>query len=63
MTDNVAILKGYTKEIIANNDHGLELFLLVQHDADLDDRFKAWDIDCQEFIRVNGWLFSFDEIA
>ena len=63
MTDNVAILKGYTKEIIATNDHGLELFLLVQPDADLDDRFKAWDTDCQEFIRVNGWLFSIEDAA
>ena len=63
MTDNVAILKGYTKEIIATNDHGLELFLLVQPDADLDDRFKAWDTDCQEFICVNGWLFSIEDVA
>lgn len=58
MTDNVAVLDGYIQEVTLSNDQGLELFLLVKPDADLNDRFKAWDMDQQEFIMVNGWLFS-----
>ena len=63
MTDNVAILRGYTKEIIATNDHGLELFLLVQPNFDPDDTFKVWDTECQEFIYIHGWMFSFTDVA
>jgi hypothetical protein len=59
MTDNVAVLDGFTKEVVAENEHH-SLFLLVRPDADLDDRFKAWDTDEQEFIFVNGWLFSIE---
>ena len=59
MTDNVAILDGYTKMVTAENDF-YTLFLLVEPDTDLDSRFKAWDTEAQEFIRVNGWLFSIE---
>lgn len=60
MTDNVATLQGYTKEVLA--DGGPHSFqLLVRPDADLGERFKAWDMDAQEFIMVNGWLFSIEE--
>lgn len=62
MTDNVAILAGYTREVIA--DAGMiGLNLLVIPDTDYDDTFKAWDMDEQEFILVNGWLFTFETIA
>lgn len=57
MTDNVAIMDGFTKEVALENEH-LTLFLLVRPDTDLDDRFKAWDTDAQEYITVNGWLFA-----
>lgn len=56
MTDNVAVLEGFTREIIAESS-AVTLYLLIKPDTDLDDRFKAWDTDGQEFIRVNGWLF------
>lgn len=60
MSDNVAILDGYTREILASCiDH--DLYLLVKPDADLSGTFKAWDTDNQEFIRVNGWLYSVDD--
>ena len=62
MTDNVAILDGYTVEINAACD-AYDLALLVKPDVDLDGSFKAWDMDEREFILVNGWLFNIAEIA
>jgi len=61
MGDNHATLKGYTKEILASNGD-LDLYLLVQPDADLDDTFKAWDTDAQEWVKVNGWLFRIESL-
>ncbi|PSH64673.1 hypothetical protein [Phyllobacterium sophorae] len=61
MTDNVAVLDGFTKEVMAFSDM-VELHLLIKPDADLDDRFKAWDCDEQEYLQVNGWLFTFEHI-
>ena len=58
MSDNIAVLDGYTREIHLVADTGLELFLLIRPDTELNERFRAWDMDGQEFIRVNGWLFS-----
>lgn len=57
MSDNFAVLHGFTREIVADNGMD-ELFLLVKPDAILDSTFRAWDTDSQEFIRVNGWLYS-----
>ena len=57
MTDNIAVLDGYTLEAVATSDNG-ELYLLVRPGTDFDSTFKAWDTDNQEFIRVNGWLYS-----
>lgn len=60
MSDNVAILNGYTREVIASGiEH--DLYLLVKPEADLSGTFKAWDMDNQEFIRVNGWLYSIEQ--
>jgi hypothetical protein len=63
MTDNVAVLAGFTREVEATNDYGLTLFLLIEPDADFDERFKAWDMDEQEFIHVNGWLFTVEDVG
>jgi hypothetical protein len=59
MTDNVAILEGYTREVIADCD-ACTLNLLVKPETDFDDAFRAWDMDDQQFIRVNGWLFTIE---
>lgn len=57
MSDNVAVLDGYTQQVVADcGEH--ELFLLVKPGTDFDSTFRAWDTDSQEFIRVNGWLYS-----
>ncbi len=60
MSDNVAVLDGFTREVVAESDT-MTLCLLVKPDTDFDDAFKAWDMDEQEFIRVNGWLFTVEE--
>jgi len=59
MTDNVAILDGYTNEVYMEAG-GYDLNLLVKPDADLDGTFKAWDMDEQAYIKVNGWNFTQD---
>lgn len=60
MTDNVAILEGYTKEVWGECAIAEGPFL-VKPDADLDDFVKVWDMDNQEFIRLRGWLWTFTE--
>lgn len=62
MSDNIAILDGFTKEILAECAE-YSLHLLVKPKTDLDDCFRAWDCDNQEYIKVNGWLFSFTVIS
>jgi hypothetical protein len=57
LSDNVAVLDGYTREIMLTSG-AIELYLMVKPGVDLDSCFKAWDTDQQEFIRVNGWLFE-----
>ena len=57
MTDHIATVKGYTREVTAVSADN-ELYLLVKPDTDFDATFRAWDTDNQEFIRVNGWLYS-----
>lgn len=62
MTDNVAVLDGYTRNVIAESGRCLSLNLLIKPDTDLDGEFKAWDCDCQEWLTVRGWLFTFDDV-
>ena len=54
MTDNVATLAGYTKEVHISNG-SCDLFLLVKPNTEYEGTFRAWDMDNQEFISVNGW--------
>jgi hypothetical protein len=52
--DALAIDLGYTRRVeIEGGCQGGEF--LIQPDADLDDRFKAWGVDWQEWTWVNGW--------
>lgn len=58
MTDNAAILEGYTDEWMANN--GFVTFpILVKPGTDLRFEFRAWDMDNQEFIRLAGQMCTF----
>jgi hypothetical protein len=61
MTDNVATLRGFTRYVLADSDQ-VSLHLLIKPDTDLDSTFRAWDTDEQTWIKVNGWLFSFEDI-
>jgi len=57
MSYNVAVMAGFTVEVIATcSEH--ELYLLVRPDTDFESTFKAWDTDNQEWIKVNGWLYG-----
>jgi hypothetical protein len=61
MTDNIATLRGFTRYVLADSDQA-SLHLLIRPDTDLDSTFRAWDTDAQTWIKVNGWLFSFEDI-
>lgn len=61
MSDNTAILSGYTREVLAEGG-AYSLHLFIRPDADLDGTFEAYNADECEFIRVNGWLFTFEAI-
>lgn len=63
MGDNGAVLAGYTKEVIVSDASGsIDMHLLIQPEADLDEQIKAWDCDECEFVILNAWLFEFDEV-
>lgn len=62
-SDNGATLAGYTREYLAESGAGVSLHLLVKPGTDLDDTFRAFCTDEQEYIRVNGWLFTFEDIT
>ena len=62
MTDNVAVLAGFTTEVHANAGGEIDLYLLVKPDTDFDTTFKAWDTDEQEWLFVNGWLFVIETV-
>ncbi len=51
---------GFTRAVFASSD-SFDLELLVRPDTDFDDRFTAWDIDAEELLAVNGWLFEIEE--
>lgn len=61
MSDNGAVLAGYTKEVFLSS-YEVDLYLLIKPDTDLDSRFKAWDTDNQEWLIVNGWNFISEEV-
>jgi hypothetical protein len=61
MSDNTAILAGFTKETMAYSD-GVDLHLWVRPDTDFDSRFRAYDADECEWLMVNGWLFHFEHV-
>jgi hypothetical protein len=58
MSDNIAVLDGYTEEYFAAS-HEHEMPILVKPGTDFDSTFKAWDMDNQEYVTINGWLWIF----
>jgi len=55
MTDNVAVMRGYTRHVEIDIG-GSSFAALIKPEADLDGTFRAFDTDNQEWIAVNGWL-------
>jgi hypothetical protein len=54
MTTQAAMIKGYTREIKLT-DSVYNLHLLVKEDTDIEGTFKAWCLDENEWLSVNGW--------
>lgn len=53
----------FSKEVQAESNNGeFSLALLIKPDTDLEEAFKAWDIDNQEYIHVFGWNWSFEKV-
>lgn len=61
-TDNGAAIAGFTNQYMAECD-GHDLHISVKPETDMDGRFKAFCHDTQEYINLQGWLFSFEPIA
>lgn len=55
MTDNIAVVEGFIQEVATDTD----FHFLIKPGTDLKSRFRAWDMDEQDWIWVNGWEFSF----
>ena len=62
MSDNGAVLAGYTKELFLSSME-VDLYVLVKPSTDLDGIFKAWDTDNQQWLTVYGWNFTSEELA
>jgi hypothetical protein len=59
-TDNECTMLGWT-ELMLDSDC-VELHISVPQGTDLDGTFLAFCHDEQEMIKVNGWLFTSEEI-
>ena len=55
MTDNVAVLAGYTEQYHCS-DGTVDLLIMIKPGTDTESRFKAWDCDEQEYLLIKGWL-------
>lgn len=61
MHEHIAQAQGYTELLTGEAGYGCySLNLLVKPDTDLDGRFKAWCLDDQCWLMVNGWNCVFD---
>lgn len=58
MSDNEAVLNGWTRELMCSAGEN-EIHILVDPEVDLDTRFRAWDCDSQEIVVINGWMCEF----
>lgn len=63
MSDNSAILAGYTDEYLATSGVGPDIHIFVRPDSDLDSTCRVYDADSCEFIRLNCWNFTFERIT
>lgn len=59
MSDNGAVMDGYTQEVFAHCGEA-ELYLLVKPGTDFSGTFHAWDMDLQCYVDVDGGMFSIE---
>lgn len=60
--DRAARMSGHTRRIyIEGGCMGGEF--LIKPDTDLDDRYRAWGVDWQEWTWVNGWNVLVEEVT
>lgn len=57
-----AVSKGYTEDWYADGD-GFSGPVLLKPATDLDSTFRAFDLDEGEFVRLNGWMGTFERVA
>lgn len=56
--------KNFTRKLMAYSANGLmDIEIMVHPETDLDSSFQAWDCDCQCFVVIAGWLWSFENIG
>ena len=64
MTNDNAILDGYTEPYEASSDYGvINIRVLVKPNADFDDMVKVWDCDSQEYLTLHGWNWTFERVT
>lgn len=62
MSDNIAVLTGFTEEYIAYpiNGNSDSIFVLVKPETEFASVFKCWNSDTQNFIVLHGYNFMFE---
>ena len=60
-SDNEAVMAGFTKHVVAISEQH-EFACLINPIHDLDGVVKVFNTDDQEWLSLNGWLWSFEEI-
>lgn len=64
MTDNVAMLDGFTREILIETKDRV-IFALVRPDTRFAGTYRAWDTDNQEYVTIHGsraaWNMAYGE--
>ncbi|WP_375188451.1 hypothetical protein [Sphingobium yanoikuyae] len=59
-TPIIAKMTGYTRHVIADcTQYTMEL--LIRPDADLDGTVRAFDLDANSYLTLNGWLWTFED--
>ena len=63
MTSSIktAIAQGYTEPFIADCA-AYNLEIMVRPNEDMEGTFRAYDLTCDQFVKINGWLWTFEEI-
>ena len=52
----------YTEELEAYCPE-CDMLIRVKPGTDLDGTFKAWDVETEEFVTINGWMWKFEEVT